>query len=402
MRAYDAVFMEQALTLAENARGRTSPNPLVGAVIVDEETADVEGRPLVLSRGHHVRPGTDHAEVAALRPLGGKAPGKTLYVTLEPCNHVGRTGRCTDAVLAAGLRRVVIGLRDANHRVEGGGIERLRQAGLEITTFVLEDRCRHQNRGYLHWLATGRPHMLLKAAISLDGKLALRGNPPTEERAPQWLTSAAARRRAHVLRDQADAILVGAGTVLCDDPQLTVRLPAEDRRDDRQPLRVILDGALRTPASARLCGPGTLIVTSAAAVRMKPELAAALRARGVELHPLPGTTTHPDAPACTLELPAVLRALGERGLLYVLCEGGAGLHGALLAAELYDEAALFVAPVFLGERGLPLGSGFAPSRLDEAPWLTELQVEPLHPDVFLRGLVRPRGFSASSPEKKEA
>lgn len=406
MRAYDAVFMEQALILAENARGRTSPNPLVGAVIVDEETLDGEGRPLVLSRGHHVRPGTDHAEVAALRPLSGRAPGKTLYVTLEPCNHVGRTGRCTDAVLAAEVRRVVVGLRDENRRVEGGGIERLRAAGVEVTSFVLEDRCRQQNRGYLHWHATGRPHMLLKAAISLDGKLALRDSVktdgPVEVRSPQWLTSAAARQRAHVLRDQVDAILVGAGTVLADDPQLTVRLPQALRRDDRQPLRVVLDGALRTPVTARICGPGTVIVTSAAAVRMKPEPAAALRNRGVELLTLPGTTNHPDAPACTLELPTVLRALGERNLLYVLCEGGASLHGALLAAELYDEAALFVAPVFLGERGLPLGRGFAPGRLDEAPWLVEAQVEPLLPDVLWRGLLRPRGFCASSPEKKEA
>lgn len=394
--------MEQALILAENARGRTSPNPLVGAVIVDEEAADVGGLPRVLSGGHHVRPGTDHAEVAALRSLNGQAPGKTLYVTLEPCNHVGRTGRCTDAVLAAGLRRVVVGLRDENPRVEGGGIARLRAAGVEVTTFVLEDRCRQQNRGYLHWLTTGRPHMLLKAAISLDGKLALRSSSATEERAPQWLTSAAARRRAHVLRDQVDAILVGAGTVLSDDPQLTVRLPDGERRDDRQPLRVVLDGALRTPVTAKLAGSGTVIVTSAAAVRMKPEIAATLRARGVEILELPGTTKHPDAPACTLELPGVLRALGERGLLYVLCEGGASLHGALLAAELYDEAALFVAPVLLGERGLPLGSGFAPSRLDEAPWLVEPQIETLGPDVLWRGLIRRRGFCAPYLEKKEA
>jgi diaminohydroxyphosphoribosylaminopyrimidine deaminase/5-amino-6-(5-phosphoribosylamino)uracil reductase len=392
--------MEQALTVAEHSRGRTSPNPLVGAVIIDEETADATGLPRVLSRGHHVRPGADHAEVAALRPLGGQAPGKTLYVTLEPCNHVGRTGRCTDAILAAGLRRVVVGMRDENPRVQGGGIDRLRAAGIEVTAFVLEDRCRHQNRGFLHWHATGRPHMLLKAALSLDGKLALRSRAATE-RAPQWLTGAAAQRRAHQLRDRVDAVLVGAGTVLTDDPQLTVRLPADETRDARQPLRVVLDGALRTPVNARLCGPGTLIVTSAAALRDRPESCAGLRERGVEIVALPGVTSHPDAPAYGLELPAVLRALGERNLLYVMCEGGARLHGALLSAELYDEAALFFAPVLLGERGLPLGVGFAPSRLDEAPWLVETQLETLGPDVLFGGLVRQRGFSTQGAKKEE-
>jgi diaminohydroxyphosphoribosylaminopyrimidine deaminase/5-amino-6-(5-phosphoribosylamino)uracil reductase len=389
--AYDAAFMEQALALAELGRGRTSPNPLVGAVIVDEEALDDSGRPRVLATGYHARPGSDHAEVDALRKLGGRAQNKTLYVTLEPCNHIGRTGRCTDAILAAGLRRVVVGSPDPNPRVAGGGIDKLRRSGVEITAFVLESRCQKQNRGYLRWLMSGRPHLLLKAAISLDGKLAL---PTATDRSPQWLTSAAARKRAHGLRDRCDAILVGAGTVLADDPQLTVRLPAAERRDAYQPLRVVIDGALRTPATAKLCGPGTLIATSLTATRDKAPKLAALRERGVEILTLPGTSS-PQ----TIDLNAVLRALGERGLTFVMCEGGASLHGALLAAELYDEAALFVAPILLGENGLPLAAGLTPSALTAAPWLDDVKSEQLGPDLLLQGSLRFSGFFAKAFEE---
>lgn len=393
VRAYDAVFMEQALALAEHGRGRTSPNPLVGALIVDESTLRENGEPVVLGSGYHVRPGTDHAEVAALRRLGGRAPGKTLYVTLEPCNHVGRTGKCTEAILAAGLRRVIIGMRDPNPRVSGGGLERLQRAGVEVTVGVLAERCQHQNRGYLRWLQSGRPHMLMKAAISLDGRLAVTASDaPTTMQGPQWLTSAAARRQAHHLRDRCDAILVGAGTVESDDPQLTVRLTAAERRDARQPLRVVLDGGLRTSPAAQLCGPGTLIVTSRAACQDQPERAAALRGRGVDLVVLPGGAAKEDSPY-TLALADVLRALGERDLLFVMCEGGATLHGALLAAGLYDEAALFVAPVLLGERGLPLCRGLLVNSLTEAPWLDALQVERLGPDTLYTGLLQKSGFS---------
>lgn len=376
--------MRQALAQAELARGRTSPNPLVGAVVVDEGGAE----PVVLARGHHVGPGRDHAEVAALRPLGGQAPGKTLYVTLEPCNHVGRTGKCTEAILAAGLRRVVIGMRDPNPHVIGGGIERLASAGIELTVGVLEAECRHVNRGYVRWLRDGRPHLQMKAAISLDGRLAPGAAPGIP--APQWLTGTAARQRAHLLRDHADAILVGAGTVEADDPQLTVRLPDGLRRDQRQPLRVVLDGALRTRPAAQLCGAGTLLITSEPALREKSEQAAALRERGVELLAMPAVDG-----AGRLDLAAVLRELASRSLLFVMCEGGALLHGALLAAGLYDEAALFVAPLFLGESGVPLGRGLQVGAVAEAPWLDEIQAEQLGSDMLLTGQVRRSGFVPS-------
>lgn len=456
VRGHDAALMELALAEAERGRGSTSPNPLVGAVVVDESGA----APVVLSRGYHVRPGLAHGEAVALGALGGSAPGKTLYVTLEPCNHVGRTGKCTELVLQAGLSRVVIGMRDPNPRVAGGGVERLRAAGLEVTVGVLEDRCRHQNRGYLRFLQSGRPHLILKAALSLDGRLGPRTpaaaavdqqwltgaqaatvdpqgltgaqaatvgpqwlnsaqaatvgpqwltGAPAAAVGPQWLTGAQARLHTHRLRDRCDAILVGAGTVLADDPLLTVRLPAGEPRADRlrPPLRVVIDGALRTPAAARLCAPGTLVLTSRAALREKPERAQALRARGVEVVGLPPPSARDVAPRdgllpTSIDLYAALHCLGERELLMVMCEGGATLHGALLDAGLYDEAALYLAPLFLGDEGLPLLRHFAVPAVSAAPWLTAVQVERLGQDLFVGGLMRRGGFAPAADPPTEA
>lgn len=385
---YDERMMQLAFDQAERGRGRTSPNPLVGAVIVDESGPE----PRVLAVGYHERPGLPHAEVAALRAFDAAhgaalARGKTLYVTLEPCNHVGRTGKCTEAILAAGIRRVVVGMRDPNPRVAGGGVERLRQAGVEVRTGVLESACRYQNRGYVEWLRSGRPHMLLKAAVSLDGRLAPAPRPGAP-RAPHWLTGTEARERAHVLRDDCDAILVGAGTVLADDPQLTVRLPPDLRRDERQPLRVVLDGALRVTPEARVCGPKTLLLTSEPALAQDPGRASALRDKGVEVVALPPGQGPGLARATDLDLRAVLSLLGKRDVLVALCEGGAALHGALLSQRLYDEAALFVAPLLLGERGVPLATGLADTGVEGAPRLAAVRTESLGPDTLIKGLFR--------------
>ncbi|MCS6914831.1 MAG: bifunctional diaminohydroxyphosphoribosylaminopyrimidine deaminase/5-amino-6-(5-phosphoribosylamino)uracil reductase RibD [Myxococcales bacterium] len=373
-RLHDLEFMRLALAEAERGRGQTRPNPLVGAVIVDESGPS----PRLLATGFHARAGTDHAEVAALRSLGGQAPGATLYVTLEPCNHVGRTGNCCEALLRAGLRRVVVGMRDPNPRVPGGGVERLRQAGVAVEVGVLEEECRRQNRGYLRWITTGRPHLILKAAVSLDGFLA----PPPQQRGsggPVWLTGEAARARAHMLRAGCDALLIGAGTVRSDDPQLTVRLP---EWQGPQPLRVVLDGQLSLRVQARVCQPGTLICTSEQALRAHPERVAALRDRGVEVVALP-PAKHGGRPT-DVDLEAVVELLGRREVLTALCEGGAELHGALLSAGLYQEAALFVAPVLLGA-GVPLARGFAtgPSGLR----LAEVSVEVIGQDVLVQGLL---------------
>lgn len=379
VRPHDAAMMALAIAQAERGRGRTRPNPMVGAVIVDESGP----APRVLASGYHARAGSDHAEVAALRSLGGGAAGHTLYVTLEPCNHVGRTGRCTDAILAAGLRRVVCGLRDPNPGVQGGGLARLQAAGLDVSVGLLEDECRQQIRGYLRWIQTGQPHLILKAAVSLDGRLAPGpGAPVVSSPAPYWLTGSAARLRAHQLRDGCDAILVGAGTVLADDPRLNVRLPPEAHHDGHQPLRVVIDGGLRTPLEAALVGPGALILTSPRAILARTAHAEALRARGAEVLAMPTEGPH-------LSLPAVLTALGQRELLTVLCEGGSALHGALLRAGLYQEAAIFVAPLLLGDRALPLAGGFEPTGFAAAPWLRDVTITPLGRDVLLQGRLDP-------------
>ena len=252
----DVRIMRRAIALAETARGATHPNPVVGAILVKD------GR--VLATGHHQKAGGPHAEIVALAKLSGRAPGATLYVTLEPCCHTGRTGPCTEAVLASGIRRVVVGCQDENPRVSGRGIRRLRRAGIDVEVGCLGEECRAQNRGFFRFIRDGRPHVVLKAAASLDGFIA-----PTGARKPgtiHWLTSPASRAAAHELRARHDAILAGAGTVLADDPRLTVRRKGQRR----QPLRVVLDGALRIPPAARLfretaAGPPLVIAARPAA-----------------------------------------------------------------------------------------------------------------------------------------
>lgn len=391
-RAHDASMMEVALAEAEKARGATSPNPLVGAALVDETAFP----PRLLATGFHAAAGRAHAEVDALAKLaeqGGDATGKTLYVTLEPCNHVGRTGKCTEALLRAGVRRVVIGMHDPNPQVAGGGADRLRREGLDVVCGVCEDACRFQNRGYLRFLQSGRPHVVLKAAISLDGRLAV-GHSPSLPKAPQWLTGELSRRKAHELRSFCDAIVVGAGTVLCDDPLLTVRLG--DRRETKQ--RVVIDGALRVGTDARVVGPGTLIFTSEQSAATKKDLVSALSDRGVSVLAIPpaSTKTGRRGSETDIDLGLAMTVLGQRGVLYAICEGGGVLHGAMLEANLYDEAALFVAPLFLGDEGVPLLRNVACASVSEATFIDRPVFDRLGADWFVTGALRRGGFSPST------
>jgi diaminohydroxyphosphoribosylaminopyrimidine deaminase/5-amino-6-(5-phosphoribosylamino)uracil reductase len=355
----DEAFMRRALALAARGRGRTSPNPMVGCVIVRR------GR--VLATGYHRRAGGDHAELAALRKLGLRARGATVYVTLEPCNHVGRTGPCSEALIAAGVARVVCGMPDPN-RVAAGGARRLRAAGIEVTVGVLEEACRALNAAWLTFVATGRPRVTLKAAVTLDGRLAARGGDS------RWVSGEASRREAHRMRAAADAILVGAGTIAHDDPQLTVRLPGRGRRD---PLRVILDGRLTTPANARALP--ALIVTALGAPA-RPQLTAA----GAEIVELP-------AERGRVAMGALLDALGRRSIVSLLVEGGGDVHGQLIAAGLVDEVALFVAPKLIGSGGVPLIAVDGPDRMAEAWQLERVTTRRLGDDILIHGaLARPR------------
>ncbi|HVR00768.1 MAG TPA: bifunctional diaminohydroxyphosphoribosylaminopyrimidine deaminase/5-amino-6-(5-phosphoribosylamino)uracil reductase RibD [Polyangia bacterium] len=359
----DERFMRRALVLAARGRGTTRPNPVVGAVVARG------GR--VLAEGFHSRAGLPHAEVNALARLPrGAARGATLYVNLEPCCHTGRTGPCTDAILAAGLARVVVGCLDPNPLVDGRGVARLRRAGVRVDVGCLEAESRAANRAFSIWVRARRPLVTLKAAASLDGFIA--DGRPHARRAPAWITGPRARRAAHELRAAHDAVLVGSGTVLADDPRLTVRLPGAARAR-ATPVRVVLDGRLRTPPDARLLrgGPQTIVFTRRGASRAR---ARALRAAGAEVVELAASRGR-------VPLAAALRALAARDIQSVLVEGGAAVHGAFISAGLVDALALFVAPRLLGG-GVPIAAG-AGRGLGAALELSDLEFRRLGPDLLV-------------------
>lgn len=324
MTATDREHIARCLELADRHRGRTAPNPLVGCVIVDRA-----GK--VIAEGAHVAPGKDHAEIAALKKLGRKAPGCTLYVNLEPCNHHGKTPPCAPAVREAGVARVVIGMRDP-FPGHGGGLTLLRRAGIAVTTGVLREECERHNLGWLTYARYARPAFTLKAAITLDGKIC------TVTGQSKWITGDAARADVMRLRDEHDAVLVGVGTVLADDPWLTARLPRA-----RDPVRIVIDSKLRTPPSAHLLpkrrGPRTIIVCGTAA---PPKAETALVAKGAEVWRL---RTHANGRVDLSELP---RKLGAEGFTTVLVEGGGEIHEYFLRMQWADELVVYVAPKVIG------------------------------------------------------
>jgi len=320
----DAAWMQRALELASRSRGRTAPNPTVGCVIVSPHGE-------VLAEGHHEGPGSRHAEAVALDWLGGKAKGATMYVTLEPCTHYGRTPPCTPAVIAAGVARVVVGTEDP-HPGHGGGIAALRRARISVDR-ALVDECDAANRPFLTWVHHGRPAFTLKAAITLDGKIA------TVKGQSKWITGAEARAEVYRLRDIHDAVLVGVGTVLADDPQLTSRLPGS-----RDPVRIVVDSRLRTPPTARLLprsgrGPRTIIATTD---RARESRARALAAAGAEVWRFRARG------GGKVPLDRLAARLGKEGLTSVLVEGGGTVHAAMLEARLADELVLYIAPKIVG------------------------------------------------------
>lgn len=326
--ARDVAFMSEALALARRGLGRTRPNPAVGAVVVKG------GR--IVGRGFHARAGGPHAEVGALAEAGSRARGATLYVTLEPCSHFGRTPPCAPAVVSAGLTRVVVGTGDPNPRVRGRGLRILQRAGVETVVGVCGDKARELIRAYAHHMQTGLPFVLLKLAASADGRIAAAGG------ASRWITSPPARRLVHEWRDELDAVLVGSDTVLADDPALTCR-----RRGGRDPIRIVLDGRLRTPPDARLFREGRSPVWIATVRGASPRRAEALAAAGAEVLELPARSGHVD-------LRALLRELGKRDVVSLLVEGGSRLAGALLAEGRVDELRWFSAPILIGGDGIPM------------------------------------------------
>jgi len=349
--------MRQALRLALRARGRTSPNPLVGCVIVRD------GR--VLATGWHKKAGSDHGEAAALRKLDWRAPRSTVYVTLEPHSFHGRTPPCTDRLIEAKVARVVVGMKDPNPRVAGAGLKQLKKAGIAVECGVLEDECRALNRPYLKWTREKRPWVTLKAAVTLDGRLAARGGDA------RWVSGELSRLEAHRMRDVSDAILVGANTVRLDDPALTTRLPTGTSHD---PKRVILDGRLTISRDANAL-PGAIVACTkdADAARQKR-----LEKRGAEVLRLPGRHG-------TVDLGALLDELGKREILTLLVEGGGQVHGEFMAAGLADEVALFVAPKLIGAGGVPLLGVDGPSKMADAWRLAAVSTRRLGDDILVVG-----------------
>jgi diaminohydroxyphosphoribosylaminopyrimidine deaminase / 5-amino-6-(5-phosphoribosylamino)uracil reductase len=355
----DATWMRRALFLAERGVGRTTPNPVVGACVVTDEG-------VVVGQGAHERAGGPHAEVHALNAAGERARGATLYCTLEPCAHVGRTGPCTDRILAAGIRRVVVAVEDPDPRVSGRGVAQLRGGGVEVVSGIERAAAFRLNQPYLTARRAGRPFVILKAATSLDGYIA--GNPAVRT----FLTSAPANRRAHEVRARVDAIAVGSGTVLSDDPLLTSR----DVYRERPLTRIVFDRRLRTPAQARLfstlqTGP-VIILTAESAMDTQAERARALQAAGATIVPVAAPGIAP-----------MLRALVPFDIHSVLLEGGAGVHAAAWHEAVVDCVHLYVTPHALGAGGVPLlgGENFSPAAL----WDT--RVEACGSDVIIKGYV---------------
>jgi diaminohydroxyphosphoribosylaminopyrimidine deaminase/5-amino-6-(5-phosphoribosylamino)uracil reductase len=337
-------WMRRALQLAALGAGRTSPNPLVGAVLLDASGA-------LVGEGYHARAGEAHAEVAALRQAGERARGGTLVVTLEPCCHHGRTPPCTDAVIGAGVARVVVAMADPNPQVAGGGLAQLRAAGIELITGVAEAEARALNRAFCHRIASGRPLGILKWAMGADGRIALSNG------ASQWISGLEARQWVHQLRSQCDAVIVGGGTVRADDPLLTSR-----GHRDPEPLRVVLSRLLDLPAQAQLWDQTRAPTLVAHGPEAPPQAGAALDQRGIPRLELPRCTPL-----------ALLEALAARGCNQVLWECGAELAAAALGQGCVQEVAAVIAPKLLGGQPArtPLGELGFTAMADVPSWTSQ-------------------------------
>ncbi|MCB9549827.1 MAG: bifunctional diaminohydroxyphosphoribosylaminopyrimidine deaminase/5-amino-6-(5-phosphoribosylamino)uracil reductase RibD [Myxococcales bacterium] len=349
--------MRRAIARARRALHRTSPNPRVGCVVV------ADGQ--VVGVGVSAPPGGPHAEVQALQQAGPRARGADVYVTLEPCCHRGRTPPCTEALIAAGVARVFVGVLDENPRVAGGGVERLRAAGVAVEVGIEAEACAALHAPFFRHISTGRPWTLLKAAVTLDGRLA------TPDGAARWITGPEARRDGHKLRAWADAVMVGAATARLDDPTLNVR---EVRGTD--PLRVVADPDLTVPPTARLLGPQALLLHAADA---DPERARALADTGATLVAVRRSGRGLDAAA-------MLQALGQRGIVSVLVEGGGRLHGSLLRARLADEACIYLAARIIGP-GRPLADLPAVDAIGAGLQLADPSWTRLGADMRVRGRI---------------
>jgi diaminohydroxyphosphoribosylaminopyrimidine deaminase / 5-amino-6-(5-phosphoribosylamino)uracil reductase len=357
-------FMKLAIKEARKGLGRTSPNPAVGAVIVKEEK--------VVAKGYHHQAGMPHAEVEAFTEIGNRAPGCTLYVTLEPCNHFGKTPPCTELILKSGVKKVVVGMRDPNPLVTGGGCEYLERNGIEVITGVLKEECTRLNEAFTKFISTGRPFVIAKSAITLDGWTA------TSAHHSQWITNEKSRSFVHRLRDRVDAVLMGVGTVLADDPAMTTRFKTKEGKDA---IRIVLDTNFRTPPDAKVMknesAAPTLIATSTEGNRLFQN--SGPHPKGVKTLACP---TIKDK----IDLRTLMEKLGEMSITSVLVEGGSMILGAMLRAKLIDKFYIFIAPKILGGGdGIPMVAGCGPKTMEESLKLRNIKVRRFGDDVLISG-----------------
>ena len=369
----DEQFMRVALRLASRGVGNTSPNPMVGAVVVKNGQ--------VVGQGYHRQAGTPHAEIHALQSAGEQAQGATIYVTLEPCNHHGRTPPCTEAILRSGVSRVVVGCSDPNPGVSGGGADYLRSKGISVEIGALEERCFKLNEPFIKHITTGLPLVIAKVAASLDGKIASRLGDS------RWISNERSRRFVHRLRHAADGILVGVGTVIADNPRLTTRLPG---KKGKNPLRIVLDTHLRTPPDCLVAEQTneapTLIATGPEPYKKRR---AVLEGQGVEVLPLPLTRGR-------VSLPALLKHLGEREITSLLVEGGAEVHGGFFYDNLVDKVYLFFAPKIIGgSSGVPMVGGIGAASVAEALSLRDLKLRRFDDDIMIEGYLEQSALFAA-------
>jgi len=361
----DQKFMKRAIQLARRGRGKTSPNPMVGAVVVRK------GK--IVGEGFHSGPGLPHAEVLALAQAGGRARGATLYTNLEPCCHTAkRTPPCTDAIIRSGIKRVVVAMTDPNPMVSGKGFHILRQAGIEVVEAILRPEAERLNEVFIKYITTQRPFVILKAAMTLDGRIATRSG------TSRWITGEAARREVHRLRSEVDAVMVGIGTVLADDPMLTAR-----RRGAKNPMRVVIDPSLRTPLNARIITSiteaPTLLLTTSKAPSGKIKK---LKERGAQIELLPHTKGE-------VVFDAILDRLGKAGVTSLLIEGGGRVNGMALRARAVDRVIFYVAPKLLcGEDAKGVVAGRSISDLSQAIRLERFKIRRIGEDIRIEADVR--------------
>jgi diaminohydroxyphosphoribosylaminopyrimidine deaminase/5-amino-6-(5-phosphoribosylamino)uracil reductase len=354
----DFDYMRRAIELAERGRGYTSPNPLVGAVIVKD------GR--IIGEGYHEKYGELHAERNALASLTEPAEGATIYVTLEPCCHYGKTPPCTEAIIEHGLSRVVIGSRDPNPKVSGKGAKQLREAGITVEEDFLREECDKLNPIFFHYITTGMPYVVMKYAMTLDGKIA------TKTGASKWITGEAARENVQHLRHRCRGIMVGIGTVLADDPMLNVRFPG-----GRSPVRIICDSSLRLPVDSAIARTAREYETIVACAKAESEKQKALEELGIQVLSV-------DDGNGRVDLRRLLQLLGERNIDSILLEGGGTLNDAMLRQELVQELQVFVAPKIFGGAGAKTPvEGIGVELPSEAAVLHMEQVTPIGEDLLI-------------------